>query len=27
VIGSQDIDGLLAALRAHAKIEVAPDRM
>lgn len=27
VIGSQDIDGLLAALRAHAKIEVAKDRM
>ena len=27
VIGSQDIDGLLAALRAHAKIEIATDRM
>ena len=27
VIGAQDIDGLLAALRAHAKIETAPDRM
>lgn len=27
VIGLQDIDGLLAALRAHAKIEVATDRM
>ena len=27
VIGMQDIDGLLASLRAHAKIEVAQDRM
>src|SRR5690348_1086489 len=27
VIGAQDIDGLLATLRAHAKIETAPDRM
>ncbi|MGN6313871.1 MAG: SurA N-terminal domain-containing protein [Rhodanobacteraceae bacterium] len=27
VIGLQDVDGLLAALRAHAKIEVATDRM
>jgi len=26
-IGVQDIDGLLDALRAHAKIETAPDRM
>ncbi|HJU27087.1 MAG TPA: hypothetical protein VJ722_10450, partial [Rhodanobacteraceae bacterium] len=27
VIGAQSIDGLLAALRAHAKIEVAMDRL
>lgn len=27
VIGSQDLDGLLAALRAHAKIEIAKDRL
>jgi hypothetical protein len=27
VIGSQDIEGLLTALRSHAKIETAPDRM
>jgi peptidyl-prolyl cis-trans isomerase D len=27
VIGLQDIDGLLASLRAHAKIEVAKDRL
>lgn len=27
VIGAQDIDGLLTALRSHAKIETAPDRM
>jgi peptidyl-prolyl cis-trans isomerase D len=27
VIGIQDIDGLLAALRAHAKVEVAKDRL
>jgi len=27
VFGAQDIDGLLAALRAHAKIEIAMDRL
>jgi hypothetical protein len=27
VYGGQDIDGLLAMLRAHAKVEVATDRM